>query len=269
MRCVRKLMRDGLSMNALNQFSLTGKVAIVTGSSRGIGRAIAEALAGAGAAVAVSGRNRELTESVAAAITAAGGASLAVASDISKAADVERLVQSTVERFGRIDILVNNAAISPFFKKAENVSEAEWDEVIAVNLKGTFFCAQAAGRVMIPQKSGRIINISSVGGRVALTNLVAYCAAKGGVEQITRVLAAEWARHNILVNAIAPGWVETDLTNGVRENHKLHEAIIRQTPLGRLAKVEEIVGAAIYLASDAASYVTGQTLYVDGGWTAI
>jgi gluconate 5-dehydrogenase len=256
-------------MNALNQFSLNGKVAIVTGSSRGIGRAIAEALIGAGAAVTITGRNRERAEKVAGEIAAAGGASLAVPSDISKAADVERLIQTTLERFGHLDVLVNNAGISPFWKKAEYVSEAEWDEVIAVNLKGTFLCAQAAGRVMIPQKSGRIINISSVGGRVALPNLAVYCAAKGGVEQLTRVLAAEWARHNILVNAIAPGYVETDLTSGVRENPKLQEEIIRQTPLGRLAKVEEIVGAAIYLASDAASYVTGQTLYLDGGWTAI
>lgn len=256
-------------MNALNQFSLSGKVAIVTGSSRGIGRAIAEALAGAGAAVAVTGRNRERTERVAGEIAEAGATSLAVPSDISKAPDVERLIQTTLERFGHLDILVNNAGISPFWKKAEYVSEAEWDEVIAVNLKGTFLCAQAAGRVMIPQKSGRIINISSVGGRVALPKLSAYCAAKGGVEQLTRVLAAEWAEYNILVNAIAPGYVETDLTSGLRENPKLHEEIIRQTPLGRLAKVEEIVGAAMYLASDAASYVTGQTLYIDGGWTAI
>lgn len=256
-------------MNALDQFSLRGKVAIVTGSSRGIGRAIAEALVGAGAAVTVTGRNREVIERVADAIAAAGGASLAVPSDVSKAADVERVIQATLERFGQLDILVNNAAISPFWKKAEDVSEAEWDEVIAVNLKGTFLCAQAAGRVMIPQKSGRIINISSVGGRVALQNLAVYCAAKGGVEQLTRVLAAEWARYSILVNAIAPGYVETDLTSGLRENPKLQEGIIRQTPLGRLAKVEEIAGAAIYLASDAASYVTGQTLYLDGGWTAI
>jgi NAD(P)-dependent dehydrogenase (short-subunit alcohol dehydrogenase family) len=256
-------------MMAADPFSLKGKVAIVTGSSRGIGRAIAEALAGAGAAVTVSGRNRERTEEVAETIISAGGTSLSVRADVSKSAEVERLVERTVERFGRLDVLVNNAGISPFWKKAELLTETEWDEVIAVNLKGTFLCAQAAGRVMIPQKSGRIVNISSIGGRVALPNLVAYCAAKGGVEQVTRVLAAEWAPHNILVNAIAPGYVETDLTNGLRRNPRLQESIVRQTPLGRFAKVNEIAGAAIYLASDAASFVTGQTFYVDGGWTAI
>ena len=189
--------------------------------------------------------------------------------DVSNPAEVEHLVGATVKSFGRLDVLVNNAGISPIFKKAERVSEVEWDEIMAVNLKGAFLCAQAAGRVMIPQTSGRIINISSVGGRVALPNMAAYCAAKGGLEQLTRVLAAEWAPHNILVNAIAPGFVETDLTEGLRQNPELRDAIVGQTPLGRLAKVEDIVGAAIYLASDAASYVTGQTLYIDGGWTAI
>jgi NAD(P)-dependent dehydrogenase (short-subunit alcohol dehydrogenase family) len=256
-------------MDALNMFSLAGKIAIVTGSTRGIGRAIAEAFAGAGATVVVTGRSPDLAERVAAEVAHGGGMSMAVAADISNSADVERLIRTTVERFGRVDILVNNAAVSPFFKKAESVTEDEWNEVIQVNLTGTFLCAQAAGRVMIEQKSGRIINISSVGGQVALPRLVAYCAAKGGIEQLTRVLAVEWAQHNVLVNAIAPGYVETDLTRGLRENPKLQETIVRRTPLGRLAKVEEIVGAAIYLASDAASYVTGQTLYVDGGWTAI
>jgi NAD(P)-dependent dehydrogenase (short-subunit alcohol dehydrogenase family) len=256
-------------MDALNMFSLAGKIAIVTGSTRGIGRAIVEAFAGAGATVVVTGRSQDLAEGVAAGVAHAGGTSLAVPADISRSTEVERLMRTTVERFGRLDILVNNAAVSPFFKKAETVSEEEWSEVIQVNLTGTFLCAQAAGRIMIEQKSGRIINISSVGGRVALPRLAAYCAAKGGIEQLTRVLAVEWAQHNVLVNAIAPGYVETDLTRGLRENPKLQESIIRQTPLGRLAKVEEIVGAAIYLASDAATYVTGQTLYVDGGWTAI
>ena len=259
----------GMSMSSADRFSMKGKVAIVTGGSRGIGRAIAEALAGAGAAVTVAGRNRERAEEVAGAINSAGGKAVGVPADVSKAADVARLMQTTVERFGRLDILVNNAGISPFWKKAENLTESEWNEVIAVNLKGTFLCAQAAGHIMIPQNSGRIVNISSIGGRVALPNLVAYCAAKGGVEQLTRVLAVEWARHNILVNAIAPGYIETDLTDSLRKNPKLQDSVIRQTPLGRFAKVEEVAGAVIYLASDAASYVTGQTLYIDGGWTAI
>ncbi len=256
-------------MNGLQQFSLAGKVAVVTGSSRGIGRAIAEGMAGAGAAVTVNGRNPETTQAVARGIAAAGGKSLAVPADVGKVADIERLIKSTVATFGRLDILVNSAGISPHYKPAETMTEAEWDEVIAVNLKGVFLCCQAAGRVMIPQKSGRIINISSIGGQVALPRLIAYCAAKGGIDQLTRVLAVEWAPHHILVNAISPGYIDTDLTKGLRQNPARRDALLRQVPLGRLGKPDEIAGAAIYLASDAASYVTGQTLDVDGGWLAV
>jgi len=256
-------------MNGLQQFSLAGKVAVVTGSSRGIGRAIAAGMAGAGAAVTVNGRNPETTQAVAGAIAAAGGKSLAVPADVGKVADIERLIKSTVATFGRLDILVNSAGISPHYKPAETMTEAEWDEVIAVNLKGVFLCCQAAGRVMIPQKSGRIINISSIGGQVALPRLIAYCAAKGGIDQLTRVLAVEWAPHHILVNAISPGYIDTDLTKGLRQNPARRDALLRQVPLGRLGKPDEIAGAAIYLASDAASYVTGQTLDVDGGWLAV
>jgi len=256
-------------MNGLRQFSLEGKVAVVTGSSRGIGRAIAEGLAGAGAAVTVNGRNPEATQTVAAAIVDAGGKSLAVPADVGDAGEVERLIDVTVSTFGHLDILVNSAGISPYFKPAETMTEAEWDGVMNVNLKGVFLCCQAAGRVMIRQKSGRIINISSIAGKVALPRLIAYSSAKGAINQLTRVLAVEWAPHHVLVNAIAPGYIETDLTKGLRENRTHLEAMIRQIPLGRLGKPEEIVGAAIYLASDAASYVTGEILNVDGGWLAL
>ena len=256
-------------MNELRQFSLDGKVAVVTGSSRGIGRAIAEGLADAGAAVAVNGRNPESTRTVADAIASAGGKSLAVPADISKSEEVARLIDVTVATFGRLDILVNNAGISPYYKPAEAMTEAEWDDVIKVNLKGVFLCCQAAGRVMIPQKSGRIINISSIAGKVALPRLIAYSSAKGAINQLTRVLAVEWAPHQILVNAIVPGYIETDLTQGLRENPKHLDTMIRRIPLGRLGKPTEIVGAAIYLASDAASYVTGHMLDVDGGWLSL
>jgi len=256
-------------MNAAGMFSLEGKIAVVTGSSRGIGQAIAEAFARGGATVVVSARDLERTEQVAAGIVSSGGRAYAIPANVTMAADVEHLVRVTVEQFGRLDILVNNAGISPYWKGAEQTAESEWDEVIATNLKGTFLCAQAVGRVMIPQKSGSIINMSSIGGQVALPNLAAYCASKGGVEQLTKVLAVEWAQHHIRVNAIAPGYVETDLTRGIQKRPRLQEAISRQTPLGRLATAEELTGAAVYLASDASSYVTGQTLLVDGGWTAI
>ena len=163
-------------MNVLHQLSLEGKVAVVTGSSRGIGRAIAEGLASAGAAVTVNGRDPDATRTVADAIAAAGGKSLAVAADVTNAAEVERLFQTTVTTFGRLDILVNNAGISPYYKPAEAMTEAAWDDIMKVNLKSVFLCCQAAGRVMIPQKSGRIINISSIGSQVALPRLIAYFA---------------------------------------------------------------------------------------------
>src|SRR5262245_12932872 len=178
-------------MNGLRRFSLEGKVAVVTGSSRGIGRAIAEGLSAAGGAVTGNGRDREATQAVAAAITTAGGKSLAVPADIGNAADIARLFDLTVATFGRLDILVNNAGISPYYKPAESMTEAEWDDVMRINLKGVFLCCQAAGRVMILQKSGRIINMSSIAGKVALPRLIAYSAAKGAINQLTRVLAVE------------------------------------------------------------------------------
>jgi NAD(P)-dependent dehydrogenase (short-subunit alcohol dehydrogenase family) len=259
----------GGEMNALQQFSLEGKVAIVTGSTRGIGRAIAEGMAGAGAAVIVNGRTAEAVKAAASEIAAAGGKCHAVPADVSNAADVERLIKTTVSTFGRFDILVNNAGISPYFKAAETVTEAEFDDIMRVNLKGVFLCCQAAGRIMIPQKSGRIINISSIAGQVALPKLLAYTTAKGAINQLTRVLAVEWARYGIRVNAIAPAYVKTDLTKGLRDNPKLRDDLIRRVPLGRLGEASEVAGAAIYLASDAASYATGHVLNIDGGWLAL
>jgi NAD(P)-dependent dehydrogenase (short-subunit alcohol dehydrogenase family) len=256
-------------MKALRQFSLEGKVAVVTGSTRGIGRAIVEGLAGAGAAVTVNGRSSDATQTVAGEIAADGAKTLAVAADVSNAADVDRLIRATIANFGRLDVLVNNAGISPYYKAAETVTETEWDEIMRVNLKSVFLCCQAAGRVMIQQKSGRIINISSIGGQVALPKLLAYTAAKGAINQMTRALAVEWAPYGILVNGIAPAYVETDLTKGLRNNPKLRDELVRQVPLRRLGEAKEIVGAAIYLASDAASYVTGHMLNIDGGWLAL
>src|SRR5262249_14970739 len=149
------------------------------------------------------------------------------------------------------------------------MTEAEWDHVMSVNLKGVFLCCQAAGRVMIPQQSGRIINMSSIGGTVALPRLLAYCSAKGAINPLTRVLAAGLAPHHSLVNAIARGFIQTDLTKGLRENQTRRDALVQRVPLGRLGKPEEVAGAAIYLASDAAAYVTGQMLDIDGGWLAL
>ena len=188
---------DHWPVSASKQFSLEGKVAVVTGSSRGLGRAVAEGLAGAGAAVTVNGRDPQTTRVVAEGIAASGARSLAISGDVGNSADVHRLIAETVSAFGRLDILVNNAGISPYYKPAETMTEAEWDDIINVNLKSVFLCCQAAARVMIPQKSGRIINMSSIASKVALPRMVAYTSAKGAINQLTRVLAVEWASHGI------------------------------------------------------------------------
>ena len=174
----------------------------------------------------------------------------------------------TLASFGQLDILVNNAAISPIYKRAERVTEAEWDTINAVNLKGTFLFCQAAGRVMIEHGRGKIINTASAGGVVATQRLAAYCTTKAGVIMLTKVLAVEWAQYNIQVNAIAPGWVATEFTQGLRSNPALYATLCAQSPLNRFAEPEEIVGMAVYLASEASNYLTGATMMVDGGITA-
>lgn len=252
----------------LDAFRLDGKVAVVTGSSRGIGRAIAGGFAGTGARVVVNGRNYEGVQAAADEIRAQGGDVLPVVADVSHAESVDQLFASVMESYGRVDVLVNNAGISPVYKRAEDVLGAEWDAVIETNLKGMFLCAQAAGRLMLAQGAGTIVNMSSIGGSAALARLVAYCVAKAGIEQMTRVLAVEWAQRGVRVNAIAPTWVETDLARGVLENPRLSEWVAQQTPMGKAAQPEDIVGAALYLASDASRFVTGHILRVDGGWTA-
>ncbi|MHB1006575.1 MAG: SDR family NAD(P)-dependent oxidoreductase [Chloroflexota bacterium] len=253
----------------LKRFSLDGRVALVTGAGRGIGRAIALGLAAAGADLSLASRTASDLEQVAAEARATGRRALCVPADVADEASVANLLQRTLDAYGRLDVLVNAAGISPVYKRAEQTTAAEWDSVLGVNLRGAFLCATAAGRAMIPQGRGCIVNLASVGARVALPRLVAYCASKGGVDQLTKVLAVEWARYNVRVNAIAPGYVETEMTRGLVDNPRLREMLESQTPLGRLARPDEMVGAAIFLASDAASYVTGQTLFVDGGWTAI
>jgi NAD(P)-dependent dehydrogenase (short-subunit alcohol dehydrogenase family) len=174
-----------------------------------------------------------------------------------------------MDEFGRIDVLVNNSGISPIWKRAEDTDRDAWDRIIATNLTGTFLCSQAVGRVMIQQRSGRIINMTSVGGEVALPRLVAYCASKSGIIMLTKVLAAEWAGHNILVNAIGPAFVETDFTAGLRENERIYSDLKSKNLLQRFARPDEVVGAAIFLASDESSYITGQTIFIDGGWLAL
>ncbi|MEE8374332.1 MAG: 3-oxoacyl-ACP reductase family protein [Dehalococcoidia bacterium] len=248
---------------------LQGKIAIVTGSTKGIGRAIAIGYASEGASVVVCGRSEDLAHGLADELTGQGKAAVAMRLDVADAESVAGVFDQVAEQFGRIDILVNNAGISPIWKRAEDTDKEAWDEIINTNLTGTFLCSQAAGRVMIGQKSGKIINMTSVGGAVALPRLVAYCASKAGIVSLTKVLAAEWARHNILVNAIGPSYVETEFTAGLRGNEAIYEDLKGKNLLKRFAQPEEIVGTAVFLASDESSYITGQTIYVDGGWLAV
>lgn len=248
---------------------LKDKVAIVTGSTKGIGMAIARGYAAEGATVIVCGRSEDLAKNLAEELTKKGYKAVAMRLDVTSPDSINQVVDQVVKRFGRIDILVNNAGISPIWKRAEDTSKEAWDQIIATNLTGVFLCAQAVGRVMIKQKSGKIINMTSVGGEVALPRLIAYCASKAGIISLTKVMAAEWAQHNILVNAIGPSYVETEFTVGLRSNQVIYEDLKNKTPLKRFAQPEEVVGAAIFLASDEANFITGQTLFVDGGWLSI
>lgn len=252
----------------VGEFSLRGKVAVVTGASRGIGRYIALGFAKAGADLVLVATRPQLLQEVAQDVRALGRRALAVRADISRLSEVDELVKQAVQSFGRIDILVNNAGISPIYKSAHKVTESEFDQIVSVNLKGTFFVCQKVGSLMIEQRCGKIVNIASVGGVVGLPKLSVYCATKGAVIQLTKVLALDWAPYNVQVNAIAPGYVETDFTAGIRSNAGILSAILVHSPVGRMARPEEIVGAAIFLASDASSYITGSTIFVDGGWTA-
>jgi len=248
---------------------LQGKIAIVTGSTKGIGRAVAIGYAEEGATVIVCGRSEDLAKSLSEELTQKGKKAVALRLDVTSADSVKQVVDQVAQQFGRIDILVNNAGISPIWKRAEDTGKEAWDQIIATNLTGAFLCAQAVGKVMIKQKSGKIINMTSVGGEVAMPRLVAYCASKAGIISLTQVLAAEWAQYNILVNAIGPSYVETDFTAGLRGNQAIYDDLKNKNLLKRFAQPEEIVGVAIFLASNESNYITGQTIFIDGGWLCV
>jgi NAD(P)-dependent dehydrogenase (short-subunit alcohol dehydrogenase family) len=249
-------------------FQLTGKTAMVTGASRGIGEAIAKGFAGAGADLILVSRNMAALKTVSKEIEALGRKALPLAADLGKPETIQEATDKAVKAFPRIDILVNNAGISPVLKKTEELALSQWEEIIRVNLTGTFLFCQSVGKIMIRQGGGNIINMVSVGAVVGFPRQVAYCATKGGILQLTRVLAIEWARHTIRVNAIGPSYLETELTKGMRESKAISQNLLQRTPLGRFGKPDEVVGAALYLASEASSYVTGQIIFVDGGWLA-
>jgi NAD(P)-dependent dehydrogenase (short-subunit alcohol dehydrogenase family) len=253
----------------LEQFSLKGRVAAVTGASRGIGYAIALGLAEAGADMALMSRTENALGLVSASIEKRGRQCVAVAGDVGKEPDVKHFFDTTKSEYGRIDVLVNCAGISPYMKPAEELSDTEWNDVINVNLTGTFRCCREAAKVMLTQGSGSIINLASMGSYVGLRNASAYVASKGGVQLLTRTLAVEWAQRGIRVNAIAPGFIDTDMLSFLRNDEGAKQRILNSTPMGRLAPPDELVGAVIYLASDASRFVTGETIVIDGGYLAL
>ncbi|MBP7766799.1 MAG: 3-oxoacyl-ACP reductase FabG [Deltaproteobacteria bacterium] len=247
---------------------LKNKVALVTGASKGIGKAIAARFAREGAAVVVASRSLDALEKVVQEIKSAGGEASAITVDVRSVESINALVQKTVDRYGRLDLLVNNAGIT-MGSPSEDLSPEDWRAAMETDLFGVFFSCQAAARVMIPQGGGNIINISSVNGILAAPRRAAYCASKAAVNELTKVLAIEWADRKIRVNAIAPGYVRTELVQDVIERGAISmEAILRRTPQHRIGEVEDIAGLAAYLASDESSYMTGSIVNIDGGWLA-
>jgi len=248
-------------------FDLSGKVALVVGGAGGIGHAQALGLADFGADVIVASRKLEHLEPVAKEIQAKGRKSLAVTVEVTQEKSVVAMVDSILKKFPTIDILVNAHGLA-IRKPADTFPIDEWQQVMDINTRGTFLCCQAVGRVMIKQKSGKIINLSSVRGRYGLpANYAAYCASKGAVDTLTRTLACEWAKHNVLVNALAPTVVETELTRPALADPAFAQQMRGRIPLGRWAMPEDIVGATIFFASKASDFITGQVLYIDGGVT--
>lgn len=249
-------------------FDLSGKTALVTGGSRGIGKAACLALATFGANVAVSGVSAS-NQATVDEITRGGGKSVYIPCDVSRPEQSEGAVRKAVETFGGLDILVNNAGVAAV-DPAESVTEAEWDRVMSVNLRGLFFMSQAAAKAMIAaKKGGRIINIGSIFGTVGSEmGASVYHAAKGGVVILTRALACEWAKYGILVNAIGPGFIKTEMTRTIEESPELYQLLKDRHALKRFGTPDEVAGAIVFFASDASRFVTGQNLYVDGGYTA-
>ncbi len=247
---------------------LKDKVSIVTGAGRGIGEAIARRLSDEGARVAISDIDLPAAENVAKELKNSGRDALAIKADVGNKAEVEEMVKKVVAEFGRIDILVNNAGMS-VVGASEELEEKRWRQGIDVMLTGVFFCSQAAGKEMIKQKGGKIISIASVNGIGAFPERACYGSAKAGVIELTRTLGCEWAKYNINVNAIAPGYIKTRLVTDLLAKGVYNEKeLANRTPAGRLGECEEVADAAVFLASEESKYIVGQTIVVDGGWSA-
>jgi NAD(P)-dependent dehydrogenase (short-subunit alcohol dehydrogenase family) len=259
-------------MDELKRFRLDGRVALVAGGSGGIGIRASSALAGVGAAVAIAGRSEERLQEAAAAVAAVGGSALVLLGDMTVKRDAERVVEATVERFGRLDALLNavgggaGSALYP----AEEYPEQEWDRIVDLNLRSTLLPSQAAARAMIAStRGGRILNISSVRGQLGIrAGYSAYVAAKGALNALTRQHATEWAAHGITVNAIAPTFVRTPQVESMLADPHFYQDLVSRIPLGRIADPDDLVGAILFFLSDASAFVTGQVLTLDGGLTA-
>jgi len=246
---------------------LSGKVAAVTGGGNGIGKACALAMVDNGAAVALIDYSAEALEQARQEIEARGGHCRTYVCDVTKVNQINDTFASIAAYFGRLDILVNSAGIN-IQQRAEDVTEEAWDKVMNTNAKGTFFCCQAAGKIMMKQNRGKIINLGSAMSVVGYVKRSAYCASKGAVAQLTKVLAGEWAPYNITVNTVAPTFIYTPFTEPMFKDEEFHNDVKRRILLGRVGEVDDVVGAVLYLASDAADFVTGSIMMVDGGWTA-
>jgi NAD(P)-dependent dehydrogenase (short-subunit alcohol dehydrogenase family) len=255
-------------MNVLDRFRLDGKVALITGGARGLGRVIAEALHSAGASVALSARDEDHARRVAQELaSASGGKALGLSADVTRDADVRAMVARVLDEFGRLDILVNNAGIN-IRGPIEALNESDWDQVVDTNLKGPWLCCRAAAEPMRRQKWGRVINVSSMLGEVSLPGRTAYCASKGGLTLLTKTLALEWAADRINVNALCPGPFATEINTPLLNDPEKRAAMESKIPLGRWGDPTELGPSAVFLASEASSFMTGTTLFIDGGYTA-
>ncbi len=251
----------------LDQFSLAGRVALVTGASRGIGQAMALALAEAGADMALVARSEDALRETANKIQDLGRRAISVPADVSQVASIQRVVDRVVEEYGRVDVLLN-AAGTQARKPSLELTEQDWDRVADTNLKAVFFCSQAVAPHMMKQGKGKIVNVASLTSTIGIANVAVYAACKSGVLGLTRTLSTEWTRYGINVNAIAPGYFKTEMTRRLWENPEMNQWVLGRTPKDRWGELSDLKGAVVFLASDASDFVTGQMINVDGGWLA-